>query len=507
MKLIINGRLSINDVAMAARGEATLEIASECLQKIKLSRDVVESIVKEKRAVYGITTGFGKFSDVSISESDSKKLQKNLILSHACGVGDPFAPEIVRAMLILRINALVIGNSGVALSTLKMMCDMFNNDVIPVVPSKGSLGASGDLAPLSHMVVPMFGIGEVYYKGERMAADIALKKAGLTPIELTAKEGLALINGTQAMGSIASLAVTDAINLLKAADITAAMTIEALRGITDAYDHRVHLVRNQVGQMKAASNLRRLLSGSERVTRQGQLRIQDPYTLRCIPQVHGAAKDAVGYITGVVGNEINAVTDNPLIFPDKGDTISGGNFHGQYLSSVMDFLAISLSSIAGISERRTERLVNPQLSNNSLPAFLVKNGGLNSGFMIPQYVAAALVSENKVLSHPASVDSITSSANQEDYVSMGMTAARKARQVVDNLTNILGIELYAACQAIELGEGKLSPVCEAVFKLVRSKVDFIAEDRYMSPDIAACAALIRGGEVVNVSESIVGKLD
>ncbi|KAI4453583.1 histidine ammonia-lyase [Holotrichia oblita] len=505
MKVFLNGKLTIKDVINGARHNAEIAIAPECLEKIKISRAVVENIVKSKKVVYGITTGFGKFADVSISENDCKQLQKNLILSHACGVGDPFPIEVVRAMMMLRINALSIGNSGISQETLDMLVTLYNKNIIPLVPGKGSLGASGDLAPLAHMVLPMFGVGEVYYKGKRMAAADALKAEGLEPIELTAKEGLALINGTQAMNSLAVLSVYDAENLIKTGDIVACMTIEALRGVTDAYDPRIHEIRNQRGQIYAAANLRKILSGSKRTTKQGELRVQDSYTLRCIPQVHGTVKDSFGYIKGIVSNEINAVTDNPLIFPDTAESFSGGNFHGQYLSMAMDYMAISMSTLAGISERRTERLVNPQLSNG-LPAFLVKNGGLNSGFMIPQYVAAALVSENKVLSHPAGVDSITSSANQEDFVSMGMTAARKARQIIENVTNILAIELLTACQAIDFGKEELSPATAAVYKLVREKVEFIENDKYMAPEIEACAELIRAGKLTEVVEKITGEL-
>lgn len=506
-KIIIDGNLSLADVQKVAREKIQIEIAPEAYARMSLSRGLVESCVKQNRAVYGITTGFGKFSDVSISEANSKKLQKNLIMSHACGVGEPLPAEIVRAMMLLRINALAVGNSGVSKKTIDALVNVLNSEVVPLVPSKGSLGASGDLVPLAHMALTLLGMGEAYFKGKKMQAKRALAMAGLGPIELTSKEGLALINGTQAMNAFATLCVTDGTNLNKTADICAALTMEAQRAVTDAFDPRLHLLRRQSGQIAAAKNISRLLDGSERTTRQGEVRVQDAYTLRCVPQIHGPSKDALGYVTGIVEKEINAVTDNPVIFPETGDAISGGNFHGQCLAMALDFLAISLSELANVSERRIERLVNPQLSG--LPAFLVKKGGLNSGFMIPQYVAASLVNENKVLSHPASVDSITSSANQEDHVSMGMTAARKAKTIVENVTNVLAIELMVAAQAVDFGDKTkaLGQGTEAAYRTARGAVSFMDKDRFIAPDIAKCAELIKSGALVAAVEKAVGKLE
>ncbi len=506
-KIIINGNLSPNDIVNVARNGFKIEIAPEAYQRMAKSRGLVESCVKENRAVYGITTGFGKFSDVSISEANSKKLQKNLIMSHACGVGEPLPAETVRAMMVLRINALTVGNSGISKNTVDALKDMLNGGVVPFVPSKGSLGASGDLVPLAHMALTLLGMGDAFYNGKKMTAKKALKNAGLKPIELTAKEGLALINGTQAMNAIAALCLFDSENLNKTADVCAAMTMEALRGITDAFDPRIQELRRQTGQAATAKNILNLLNGSGRTTRQGQLRVQDAYTLRCVPQIHGPSKDALGYVGGVVEKEINAVTDNPVIFPETDEAISGGNFHGQCLAMALDFLTISLSELANVSERRVERLVNPQLSG--LPAFLVKKGGLNSGFMIPQYVAASLVNENKVLSHPACVDSITSSANQEDHVSMGMTAARKARTVVENLTNVLAIELLVSAQAIDFGDKSLplGKGTKAAYGCVREAVDFMGKDRFIAPDIAKCAELIKSGRIVRAAEEAAGVLE
>ncbi|MCL2675970.1 MAG: histidine ammonia-lyase [Firmicutes bacterium] len=507
MKIFLNGdSLTIGKTVKIAREKAKVGIDPSALPRLTAARDYVDNVSAKKTPVYGINTGFGKFSDVLVNEKDVKLLQKNLLLSHACGVGQPFDKEIVRGMLALRINALVGGHSGVKPDTLELMAQMLNLDIIPIIPEKGSLGASGDLAPLSHMALPLLGLGEVFYKGKITPTVEAFAKAGLVPVELTAKEGLALINGTQAMCSISALAAFDALNLLKTADIVASLTVEALTGITDAFDCRIHDLRGQKGQVSVADNLRKLLAGSNLTSRQGELRVQDAYTLRCIPQIHGASRDSLSYVSEIVERELNAVTDNPLIFHDTKECFSGGNFHGQYLSMAADYLAIAAASLANVSERRVERLVNPQLSNG-LPAFLVREGGLNSGFMIPQYVAAALVGENKVLCHPASVDSIPSSANQEDHVSMGMTAARKARTVIENVTNVLGIELFCACQAAELrGVEKLSMAGKAVFDLVRNVVPFIDNDVYMSPLIKKCTDLVRSGNVVKIVESIVGKL-
>jgi histidine ammonia-lyase len=354
------------------------------------------------------------------------------------------------------------------------------------------------------MSLPLLNLGEVFYGGKRMPSADALSKAGLQPIELGAKEGLALINGTQAMCALSLLAVYDAKILVKSADAIAALTFEALGGIIDAYDARLHEARRQSGQILVASNLRNLLADSRLIYNSSnkEKRVQDAYTLRCIPQIHGASRDALDYIEGIISREINAVTDNPLIFSETGDVISGGNFHGQYMAMAADFLAIALSEIANVSERRTERMVNPQLSNG-LPAFLVKKGGLNSGFMIPQYAAAALVSENKVLSHPACVDSITSSASQEDHVSMGMTAALKARTVIENVFNVLGIELFSACQAVELRDAdKLSKSGKGIFEKVRKTVDFVENDTYLSPLMASCTEMIKSGEILKSAGEI-----
>ncbi len=514
--------LDLSKLARVARDGARVELSPQAETRVAASRAVVDRCVAESIVRYGITTGFGKFCDVVISTEENATLQKNLIMSHACGVGDPLPTEVVRAMVLLRANALAVGYSGIRPSTLNALIALLNAGVVPLVPEKGSLGASGDLAPLSHMALVLCGMGEAFYHGVRMTGAQALAAAGLSPVELSAKEGLALINGTQVMTAVGALAVHDAERLVRSADLIAALTAQALRGIVDAYDPRVHELRRQPGQIASARFLRETLAGSQMITHQGELRVQDAYGLRCVPQIHGASRDAIGYVAGVVGRELNAVTDNPLILPADlsagfptaigeglgADIISGGNFHGQPVALAMDFLGIALAELANISERRTERLVNPALSNG-LPAFLTRSGGLNSGFMIAQYAAAALVSENKVLAHPASVDSIPSSANQEDHVSMGTIAARKARSILGNAEAVLGIELLAACQAVDLRaeelkarpEELLSPATLAAYRALRAAVPGWAEDRVMYPDLDAARDLVAGGSILAAAEA------
>ncbi|MDD4439962.1 MAG: histidine ammonia-lyase, partial [Tissierellia bacterium] len=424
----------------------------------------------------------------------SKTLQKNLIITHAVGAGKPFDMEIVRGIILLRINNLAKGYSGVRLETIQTMIEMLNKRVHPIVPEKGSLGASGDLAPLSHLVLPMIGLGQAEYKGEVMAGEEAMKKAGIPVIVLTAKEGLALINGTQVMTAVGALTVYDSLNIIKAADIAAALSFEAQNGIVDALDYRLHDIRPHIGQIDTAKIMSELLNGSKMTTKQGEIRVQDAYSLRCVPQVHGASKDAVKYVKEKVEIEINSVTDNPIIFPETKEGISGGNFHGQPMALSFDFLGIALSELADISERRIERLVNPTLSG--LPAFLVEHGGLNSGFMIVQYSAAALVSENKILSHPASVDSIPSSANQEDHVSMGTIAARKAREIMENVRRVLAMEIMCACQGIDLrGNKGLGAGTKLVYEEVRKVIPMLKKDRPLYEDINKCEELIINGTI------------
>ncbi|HWR12782.1 MAG TPA: histidine ammonia-lyase [Rectinemataceae bacterium] len=522
--------LTLEQLVAISRGGAKVRLDEDAIVRMRASRAVVERCVEEQLVRYGITTGFGKFCNVVISKEDNTILQKNLIMSHACGQGSPLPIQTVRAMMTLRANALAVGNSGIRPKVVRHLIDMINADIVPVVPEKGSLGASGDLAPLAHMALVLIGMGEAFYKGERMPGIKALALGGLHPVSLEAKEGLALINGTQAMTAVGALAVYDAVNLYKTASIASALSFQALRGIVDAFDPRIHELRRQNGQIRCAADMRRLVEDSALTTRQGEQRVQDAYVLRCIPQVHGASLEAIGYVQTIVENELNAVTDNPLIFPnpaegsetpgavagkgsgansgDPGDIISGGNFHGQPIALAMDFLAIACAELANIGERRIERLVNPALSEG-LPAFLTTSGGINSGFMIVQYAAAALVSENKVLAHPASVDSIPSSANQEDHVSMGTIAARKAGSIVENAQRVIAMELSSACQALDLRaiqmgiptiEPRLSPRTAGAYAVVRSAVARLDGDRVMYPDLDAVYRLVADGVIADCWE-------
>lgn len=505
--LVIDGtNLTLDQLIQVARHGKKVKIAGHALAKVQKSRDYVDRIVAEERIAYGITSGFGKFSDVRINSEQTQQLQKNLIMSHACGTGQLFPTDTVRAIMLLRANALSIGYSGIRRETLQMLIDMLNTGVYPAIPQKGSLGASGDLAPLAHMTLPLMGMGEAFYNGTLMDGIEALKQAGLHPVTLTEKEGLALINGTQIMTATGALVTYDALSLLKLCDIASAMTVEALSGITDAYRHELHAVRPHKGQLDTAHNMRILLSGSERTTRQGELRVQDAYSLRCVPQIHGASRDAIRYVLEKTEIEMNSVTDNPIILDTLDLALSGGNFHGQPVALPFDFLGIALAELANVSERRIERLVNPQLSG--LPAFLTKNGGLHSGFMISQYTAASLVSENKVLAHPASIDSIPSSANQEDHVSMGTIAARKARDIWDNTSRVIAIELAAAAQAIDLSSSskKLGKGTAAAYEVVRSIVPPLEEDRILYKDFEKIQSFIKSGDIVEAVEQTVGKL-
>ena len=504
----LNGiTLTIEEVARVAREREAAELSQEACEAVNLSRAHVEAMLKSGEAVYGLTTGFGKFSDTRIADEDTAELQRNLIVSHACGTGEALPSEVVRGVMLLRLNALVSGFSGIRLSTMETLLAMLNAGVHPVIPEKGSLGASGDLVPLAHMVLPMIGLGQAEYRGEILAGSEAMRRAGIPTIQLAAKEGLALINGTQVMTAIGALCVFDAVQLSKNADIIASLTCEAQSCITKAFDPRVHQLRGHAGQIACAENLRNILKDSGLSGENIPGKVQDAYSIRCIPQIHGASRDAIEYVYNAVSREINAVTDNPLIFPKEGDVISGGNFHGQPMALAFDFLAIALAEYANVSERRTERLVNPAL-NNHLPAFLAPNGGLNSGFMIAQYAAAALVSENKVLAHPASVDSIPSSANQEDHVSMGTIAARKAVEILKNAQRVLAIELFAAGQATGLiGEAKLAPATHAAYDVLRREVPLIEHDILMYEQMQKCERIVIEGRLISAVEAITGELN
>ena len=497
--LIDGTTLTYKDIVRVARYYKNVEIADEVKKKVDTSRETVESILTENKVFYGVNTGFGHLACVKIPPNELRKLQENLIMSHASGTGDPFPDETVRAILLLRANSLAKGFSGVRYELIETLVDFINHDICPIVPCQGSLGASGDLAPLSHLTLALLGKGKVRMHGELIEANEALEKAGISHLSLMPKEGLGLINGTPAMTAIGAIATYDAFNLALTADAVACLSIEALRGIPDAFSEYVHNARPHPGQIECASLIRRLLHGSGLVSAPGELRVQDAYSLRCIPQVHGATRDVLEYVRKVVNIEINSANDNPLIFSDS-NVISAGNFHGQPIAFAMDFLAIALSELGNISERRVERLLNPNLSH--LPAFLTEYSGINSGLMIPQYTAAALVSENKVLCTPASIDSIPVSASQEDHVSMGTIAARKGKTVVKNVACILAIELMCACQAIEFrGPEKLAPMTRKIYDLVRGVVPRLENDRQLSLDIEEITKLITEGSILRIIET------
>ncbi|BDG62053.1 histidine ammonia-lyase 2 [Caldinitratiruptor microaerophilus] len=507
MDVIPVGRpIGLAEVVAVAGGRAQARLAPEARARVEAARALVQRLLARRQPVYGVTTGFGKFSDVPISPEEVARLQHNLLVSHAAGVGEPLDDAAVRAAMLLRAQALAQGHSGVRPAVVDLLLEMLNRGVHPVVPSQGSLGASGDLAPLAHLALVLVGEGEARYRGERLPGREALARAGLRPLTLEAKEGLALINGTQIMTGIGALALAGALDLLKVADVAAALTAEALGAIPTAWDPRIQELRGHPGQAAAAANLRRLTQGSALLTAPGEVRVQDAYTLRCIPQVHGASRTAIDHVAQVVGWELNAVTDNPLLFPDEGEVLSGGNFHGQPVALAMDYLGIAVAELASMSERRVERLLNPTLSG--LPAFLTRAGGLNSGLMILQYTAAALVSENKVLAHPASVDSIPSSANQEDHVSMGTIAARKARRIVEHARHVLAIELVCAAQAVEFHDPRgLGAGTRAAYRAVRERIPPLAEDRLQHADIARAVELIESGALLSAVEGAVGPLE
>ncbi len=507
MVVSIDGEsLTIEDVVNVARHGFEVVLDDTARKKIEESRAVVERALNEGRTVYGVNTGFGDLADVSIDEHDLAKLQVNLIRSHSAGVGNPFSQEIVRGMLLLRANALAKGYSGVRVEVIETLVSMLNKGVVPIVPEQGSVGSSGDLAPLAHMVLVMIGEGEAYFHGQRMDGAKAMRTAGISPISLQAKEGVALINGTQPMTSIGVLAVYDAFLLVQDAAISAAMSLEALRGTRVAFDSRIHDVRPHEGQSDIASIMRRLLPESEINQSHADCgKVQDAYSLRCIPQVLGASLDTIRYVRSILETEINSATDNPLVFPDGETVLSGGNFHGQPIALAMDFLGIAVSEIANIAERRINRLVNPDLSG--LPPFLTKNGGLKSGLMIAQYTAAALVSENKVLAHPASVDSIPTSADQEDHVSMGTIASRKARKILENVQNVVAIEYLCSTQGVDL-LAPLKPAAplESVRNQLRRVVPTLDDDRILHTDIVAIRELMQSGTIIDWAKQVSGDL-
>ncbi|MCK9451881.1 MAG: histidine ammonia-lyase [Bacteroidales bacterium] len=471
------------------KGNYKLALSEEAVAKIEKCRNYLdEKMEHQTTPIYGISTGFGSLCDTNISKEDLGQLQENLVMSHACGTGDFVPKEIIRLMLLLKAQSLSYGHSGVQLITVQRLIDFYNADVLPVVYEMGSLGASGDLAPLAHLALPLLGMGEVYYKGEVKPAAEVLPVFGWETIQLKSKEGLALLNGTQFMSAYGVFALLKTFRLSMLADVIGALSLEAFDGRIEPFFDQVHQVRHHKGQIATAKRFRDLLEGSELISRE-KAHVQDPYSFRCIPQVHGASKDAINFIATVFSDEINAVTDNPTIFPDDDLIISAGNFHGQPLALSLDNMAIAISELGNISERRTYKLLS---GKRNLPAFLVAKPGLNSGFMIPQYTAASLVSQNKQLCTPASVDSIVSSQGQEDHVSMGANAATKALRVVDNLERILAIELFNAAQALEFRRpAKSSDFLEQFVDAYREKVDFVTNDKVMYPEIAHSIEFLR----------------
>ena len=500
--------LRIEDVWAVAHDDTTVALSDDARGKMRAARDLVERAAHGTREhTYGINTGFGRFVSQSIPEELTEELQLRLLRSHACGVGEPYPREIVRAAMLLRANALAKGTSGARIETVELLLECLGRGIVPKVPSRGSVGASGDLAPLAHLALPLVGEGEVWYDGELMPGADALLSAGLEPTRLAAKEGLSLINGTQFMAAYGALGVMRARRLARAADLACALSVEALQGSSTSFLPQIHRLRPLRGQSDSAANVLRLVEGSAiNEAHKWCDKVQDAYSLRCAPQVHGASRDLLDYVEATVSVELNAATDNPLVLVDDDLLVSNGNFHGQPLAFALDALAMASSELANISERRVERLVNPNLSDG-LPAFLTADGGLNSGFMIPQYVAASLVSENKSLCHPASVDSIPTSAGQEDHVSMGNAAALKAWQVVANSERALAIELLAGAQGVEF----LAPLepgvgVRATHSFIRSLSPRLQDDRPLAADIEAVAGAVRDGSLVAAVEGEVGEL-
>ena len=494
---------TLEQIADVARHRAPVEIGGAARERIRRARAVVDAIARggdEAPAVYGVNTGFGYLADVRISAREIRDLQRNLVRSHAAGVGAPLPTEVVRAMTLLRAQVLAAGHSGVRLEVAELLAAMLNRGVHPIVPSQGSVGASGDLAPLAHLALVVMGEGEAEFEGVIADGATALARAGLAPLTFEAKEGLSLVNGTQLMTAQGGLALLDAERAAQVADLSGALSLEAWKGTPRAFDPRIHAARPHVGQAQSAANLARLLDGSAIVESHRDCgKVQDPYSLRCMPQVHGATRDALAYARRVLETEALSATDNPLVFPEQNEMISGGNFHGQPVALALDFAGIATAELANIAERRIEQLLNPALSSG-LPPFLVRDSGLNSGYMMAQVTAAALVSENKILAHPASVDSIPSSAGREDHVSMGVHAADKLRRIVDNVRNVLAIELLCAAQGIDL-RAPLRPgdALSAVHDALRAKVPRLDADRPLYRDIAKVRALIDDGTLLEAA--------
>lgn len=511
MEVLLTGRdLNLEQVYQVAHDrnkKIKLVIDAESMKRMQASRQFVFDIVKKGKPVYGINTGFGALSSVHIEEKDLAQLQVNLIRSHCTGVGKPFSKEVTRAIMLLRANCLISGFSGVEPKTVELLIDFLNHHITPVVPEKGSVGASGDLAPLSHIALALIGEGEVEYEGKIVSSSFAIDQINKSPAVLGPKDGLALINGTACMAALGALAAVEARRIMKLADICATLTMDSVKGTDKAYNPKITQLKPHKGQIACVENLNKLIRGSGlKDSHPDCHKVQDPYSLRCVPQVHGACRQTLIHAEEVINTELNAVTDNPLIFVDGGEVISGGNFHGEALALVMDYLAMGVAEICNISERRIEKMMNPVFSE--LPAFLTKNSGLNSGLMIAHVTAAALVSENKYLCHPASVDSVPTSTDKEDHVSMGVTAGRKLHEVVENAKSVLAIELLCNTQALDLQRPQqTSPALESVYSVIRKHVETIEHDRIFYRDINNIIKIINSGEIISAAESLTGALN
>ncbi len=515
--LILDGEtLRLRDVVRVARsapGEVPVRLSEAARARVAQSRAAVERLVDEGQVAYGITTGFGAFKDRVISREQLGTLQRNLVLSHAVGVGQEFAPDETRAILLIRANQLAKGFSGIRAEVIEALLALLHHGVLPCIPQKGSLGSSGDLAPLAHLALVLIGGGEALLEGERLPGAEALRRAGLEPVTLLAKEGLALLNGTAVMTAIGCLTTYDAEIVTHAADIAGAMSLEAMEGTGEAYDPRLHLARPHPRLIEGAHYMRHLLAGSEFLRQRDPKRVQDAYSLRCLPQIHGAVREAVAYSKWLLRIELNSATDNPLIFVDEEtgevEVLSGGNFHGEPVALAMDYLTIALVELANVSERRINRLVDVKENEGVLPPFLTEEGGLNSGFMIAHYTAASLVSENKVLAHPASADTVPTSADIEDHQSLGTIAARQCREVLDNTTTVIGIELFAAAQGIDFRRRRagrklaLGVGTEPVYTLLRTQIPFLERDEWMQPHVLRAKQLVLEGAITNAAERAV----
>ncbi len=504
--VVINEEITLDEILKISRFNYKVKLSDEAISRIKESRKYIDNLNNDNVLCYGINTGLGNLCDTLIDDKSQEEYQNNILLSHACGSGEYYPNEVVRTAMVLLINSIAKGNSGTSLDVVMFYIMLLNNNITPIVPQKGSLGASGDLVPLAHMALPLIGYGKVNYEEEEYESKQLFSKLKIEPIKLKSKDALSIINGTHFMTALGTLLVYDSYRLIKLADCSAALTTEALNGIMDSFNPKIHELRPHYGQQSTAKVINMLLKNSEYVKERSDIKAQDAYSIRCIPQVHGATKDAYNYVKGVINTEINSVTDNPLVFVSDNKILSGGNFHGQPLAISFDFLCIALSELCNISERRIERLVNHDLSG--LNPFLIKSGGLNSGFMILQYAAASLVSENKVLSHPASVDSIPSSANQEDHVSMGSISVRKCLEIKKNLSRILSIEFLCACQAIDLREKKnLGDGTKIIYNMIREISDFAENDRFFYDDINKIEQLINNNKFLLNVENKIGSIN